>query len=456
MARKTRKKAVSAAIPTVHSHAAGIDLGSTQHWVAAPPLSDGAANVRTFATTTKELHALADWLVEQDVRTVAMESTGIYWIPLFEILEHRGLEVVLVNARHLKGVPGRKTDMLDCQWIQRLHACGLLRGSFRPEGSMAKLRVLWRHHANLVESRAQAVHWMQKSLDQMNVLVHRAVSNLVGDTGLRIVRAIVEGERDPVALAALRNRGCKKSAAEIAEYLTGTWHEEHLFNLKMALQHYDHLCAQITVYEEHLTAKMKKLQPPERAHQPVPKHPSKAKERAMASRGEQPVREELWRLLGVDLTTIDGISPPAALILVTEIGLDVSAFPSEKHFVSWLRLVPKLAISAGKPVRKKPNGTGANRVAGVLRLAAMSLSRSRTALGAEYRHIAFRKGARVAIFAMARKLATLIYRLLRYGQPYVDIGERAYEARFEAKRLKSLKASAKHLGLTLVPAGKAA
>jgi transposase len=175
----------------------------------------------------------------------------------------------------------------------------------------------------------------------------------------------------------------------------------------------------------------------------------------MLSRGEQPVREELWRLLGVDRTTIDGISPPAALILVTEIGLDVSAFPSEMHFVSWLRPVPKLAISAGKPVRKKPNGTGANRVARVLRLAAMSLSRSRTALGAEYRHIAFRKGARVAIFAMARKLAALIYRLLRYGQACVDIGERAYEARFEAKRLKSLKAPAKHLGLTLVPAAEA-
>jgi transposase len=454
--KKARKRTEPAAMPTVHPHAAGIDLGSTEHYVAVPPRPDGAANVRTFSTTTRELHVLADWLLAEGIQTVAMESTGIYWIPVFEILEDRGLEVVLVNARHLKGVPGRKTDMIDCQWIQLLHACGLLRGSFRPEASMARLRVLWRQHANLVESRVQAVHWMQKSLDQMNILVHRAVSNIVGATGLRIVRAIVDGERDPLALAAQRDRGCKKSAEQIAEYLTGTWHDEHLFNLKMALQHYDHLCAQITEYEEYLVAEMKKLQPPERAHQSVPKHPNKSKERAMRSRGEQTLREEIWRLLGVDLTTIDGISPLAALIIVTEIGCNVSAFPSEKHFISWLRLAPRLAISGGKPIRKKANGTGANRVAGVLRLAAMSLSRSRTALGAESRRIAFRKGGKVAIFALARKLATLVYRLLRYGQQYVDAGERTYEARFEARRLKSLQASAKHLGFTLVPTENAA
>lgn len=455
MSRKKKEKD-PATIPTVHEHAAGADLGSTLHWVAAPPLADGSPNVRTFGTTTKQLHEMADWLLQENVETVAMESTGIYWIPVFEVLEARGLEVVLVNARHLRGVPGRKTDMLDCPWLQRLHVCGLLRGSFRPVADIAKLRTLRRQHANLVEERVRAVHWMQKALDQMNVLVHRAVSNLVGITGMRIVRAIVAGERDPKALAELRHPSCKKSPEQIAEYLTGTWHEEHLFNLKMALEHHDHLDRQISAYEAHITDQIKKLQPPERETEHVPAHASKRKERAMRNRSEHPLREELWRFAGVDLTSIDGISPPAALIILTEIGLDLAAFPSEKHFVAWLRLTPRLAISGGRPVKKKPNGTGANRVAGVLRLAAMSLSRSRTALGAAYRRIAFRKGAKVAIFATARRLAVLVYRLLRYGQAYVDIGEKAYDARFQTRRLQSLNASAKHLGYALTPLESAA
>lgn len=463
MAKNTSKKKHNSdptTMPVVGERAAGADLGSTQHWVAAPPHPDGAPNVATFGTTTKQLHEMADWLLQEGVRSIAMESTGIYWLPVFEILEARGLQVVLVNARHMRSVPGRKTDMLDCQWLQRLHACGLLRGSFRPEAAIAQLRTLRRQVANLVAERTRAVQWMQKALDQMNVLVHRAVSELVGVTGLRIVRAIVAGQRDPAVLAALREPRCKKSPQEIAEYLTGTWHDEHLFNLAMALEHYDHLERQIGAYEDHIIEQIRALQPPERLQQPLAAHPNKAKQAAMRRRGEQPLREELWRLSGLDLTSIDGISPPAALVIVTEVGLDLSAFPSEKHFVSWLRLAPRLALSAGKVVKSRPNGMGATRVAGILRLAAMSLSRSSTALGAFYRQTAFRKGAKVAIFATARRLATLIYRLLRYGQPYLDIGEQAYQQRFRARRLRSLKQSAKHFGYSLtllddVPNGEA-
>lgn len=450
---RKRKNANATAMPVIREHVAGADLGSEQHWVAAEPHADGSPNVQTFAATTKQLHEMADWLLAQGVQSVAMESTGIYWIPVFEVLEARGLEVVLVNARHLRSVPGRKTDMLDCQWIQRLHSCGLLRGSFRPEGAIARLRSLRRQQQNFVEARVRAIQWMQKSLDQMNVLVHRAVSNLAGETGLLIVRAIVGGERDPHVLAGFRHPGCKKSQQVMAEYLTGTWHSEHLFNLAMALQHYDHLASQIATYEAEILREITALQPPERAEAHVPPHATKAKEAALRRRGEQPLRQELWRFANVDLTCIDGISPTAAMIILTEVGLDLSAFPSEKHFVAWLRLAPRLAISGGRPVKKRPNGTGANRIAGVLRMAAMSLTRSRSALGAGYRRIAFRKGAKVALFATGRRLATLIYRLLRYGQEYLDIGEKLYEQRFRDRRVRSLHVSAKELGFTLTPLG---
>lgn len=460
MAKKKREVQAPAArahaMPVIRDDVAGIDLGSKQHWVAGPPATDGSPNVKTFGTTTKELEELADWLIEQGVRSVAMESTSVYWIPVFEILEARGLEVMLVNARHLRNVPGRKTDMLDCQWIQRLHSCGLLRGSFRPEGPIARLRTLRRHQQNLIEARVRAVQWMQKSLDQMNVLVHRAVTELTGDTGMGIVRAIVAGERDPRVLASLRHHGCKTSEERMAEYLTGTWHAEHLFNLKMALEHYDHLESQIAAYEAELVREMKALQPPERVEAEVPPHANKSKARELRKRGEEPLRQELWRVAGVDLTSIDGISVPAAVAVLTEVGLDLAAFPSEKHFVAWLRLAPRLAISGGRPVKKKPNGLGANRVAGVLRLAAMSLSRSRSALGAEYRRTAARKGAKVAIFATARRIAVLAYRLLRYGQHYVDIGAQQYEERFRERRLRSLRASAHELGFSLTPVAPAA
>lgn len=453
----TRKKKVSSQkmsspyrLPVLNTLVAGVDLGSLEHWVCGPAREDGTLNVLSFGTTTPQLEKLAAWLQEQGVVSVAMESTGIYWIPLYELLESKGFEVLLVNAQHISNVPGRKTDVLDCQWIQLLHSCGLLRGSFRPDEAICALRALRRQWRNLVDERTKAVQWMQKALDQMNVQVHRAVSDLTGKTGMAIVRAIVAGERSPINLAEHRDRRCKKSIAEIADYLTGNWREEHLYNLETSLRFYDHLQSMIEKYERSLLEKMKSLQAPERRELPVPAHPNLAKEKTINKKGGQEYREALWRLLGVDLARIDGISAQTALTVTTEIGLDLSSFPSEKHFVSWLRLSPWQAYSGGKKLKKKRKPLGANKAAEALRLAAASLHSSKTALGAYYRKIARRRGAGVAIFATARKLATLIFRMLKYGQDYTDIGEQAYEERFRNRRLAGLKSSAKSMGYELV------
>jgi transposase len=431
---------------------AGLDVGSTQHWVCGPARADGVPNVRVFGTTTAQLNELADWLVQLGVKSVAMESTYVYWIPIYELLESRGLEVVLVNARQFRNVPGRpKTDFKDCQWIQLLHGCGLLRGSFRPGDAIVRLRALQRQVANLVAERTRYVQWMQKSLDQMNVQVHRAVTDITGSTGMAIVRAIVAGEREPVCLAAYRNPRCQKSVEEIAQYLTGNWREEHLFNLASALRLFDALGKEVVSYEVQLLKELEALQPPERRNEAVPPHPNKTKEKAIKSRGEQPARTTLWRFAGVDLTRIDGIASGAAQTVLTEIGPDVSAFPSEDHFVSWLRLCPRIPTSGGKPLRKRRNALGANRVAQALRMAATAVQRSKTALGAAFRRIARHKGAAIAVFAIARKLAQLVYRMLRYGQDYVDIGEIAYEQRFQVRRLASITEAARDLGYALIP-----
>ncbi len=447
------RRAKPFALPAIRQNVAGIDLGASEHWVCGPPLAEDDPNVRTFRTTTPQLEELAAWLIAQGVESVAMESTHVYWIPVYELLESKGLEVVLVNARDFHHAPGRpKTDMQDCQWLQVLHSCGLLRGSFRPAESITRLRAIQRQLGNLVEERTRFVQWMQMALDQMNVQVHRALTDLTGVTGMSIIRAIVAGERDPIQLAKFRDKRCRKSEEQIAEYLTGNWREEHLFNLTHALCLYDAAQDMIASYDARLLAEFEALQPPERKEEAVPRHPNLAKQKALTARGEQGTRTALFRFAGVDLTRIDGIATGAAQIILTEVGLDVTAFPSEKHFVSWLRLSPRVAFSAGKPLRKKSKGTGSTRIAGVLRMAALTLSRSKTALGAEFRRIARHKGGAVAVFALARKLAQLVYRMLRYGQDYVDIGEQAYEDRFRCKRIAQLHHTARELGYDLIPA----
>ncbi len=447
---KKRKKPVRA-LKTIQPDAAGIDLGSREHWVAGPPLDDNTPNVQRFGTTTPELLHLADWLKEQKVKTIAMESTGVYWIPLFEILDSRGFEVILANARQVSHVPGRKTDMLDCQWLQLLHACGLLRGSFRPSDDICRLRALLRERNTMVDQRSDWTRRMQKSLDQMNVCVHHAVSDITGVTGMAIIRAIVDGERDPLTLAQMRDRRCKKTEDQIAEELTGNWRAEHLFNLRQALKMYDQFCQVVSEYDAQILAYINTLQPTVDDDQSAPPPISKSKARDIAKKGQEPMRQALYQLTGFDLTTIDGIGVDTAAVIISELGFDFSAFPDEGHFVSYLRLAPNLSISAGKKVPSKLKGTTTSRVATALRIAALAVRNSKTALGAYYRRISRRKGASVAVFATARKLAQIIYRLVCHGQAYIDIGAKAYEAQFNNRRLKYYTKALKELGYKIKP-----
>jgi transposase len=439
-------------LPVVRPNVAGIDLGSTQHWVCAPKKGAAGREVEQFGATTPELERMAEWLKERNVESVAMESTGVYWIPPHEILERQGLEVVLVNTRELARVPGRKkTDRVDCKWIQRLHSCGLLTGSFRPNEQVCMLRTLVRDKGNLVAEMGDWLRRMQKSLDQMNVRVHRAVSDIDGVTGLAIMRAIVSGERDARKLAKLRDPRCRKSEEEIAEQLSGHWRADHLFSLQQALKMYDTIQERISDYEQEILGKLAEMEREECRGQQAPnlKNPEKAK--AIKKRGQDPMRQALYRISGVDLTGIDAIGVETVQAVLSEYGPDLSRFPTEKQFVQHVTLAPHRPTSGGKPVKKKKRGSASTRVAGALRMAALSLRHSETALGAYYRQIARRTGADVAVFASARKLATLIYRLLRWGQPYMDEGAAAYEKRYQEARLKSLTAKAKQLGYQLTP-----
>jgi len=439
-------------LKTVRSLVAGVDIGSEEHWVAGPPNEDGTENVQRFSTTSEGLAALADWLEKRKVESVAMESTGVYWIPLYELLEARGIEALLVNARDFHHAPGRpKTDRLDCQWLQRLHGCGMLRGSFRPHESFIPVRALHRQRANLVFLRTRFIQWMQKSLDQMNVQVHRAVSDLAGQTGLAIVRAIVGGERNPEVLAALRDTRCKKSAAEIGKYLTGTWREEHLFTLSSALSQYDANEKEIEKFDLELVRRLDALQLEALKEQAAPTHPKAQKEKQLRKTGGLPMRDRLWRATGTDITRIDGISTDGAQVIISELGMDVGAFPDERHFVSWLRLCPPTKISGGKQLKTRRNGLSANRIAGTLRMAALGVSKSKSAMGAYFRRVSRAKGFTTAILATARKIAQYVYRTLRYGNEYVDIGERAAEAQHEARRLVRLQNEARERGFALVP-----
>jgi transposase len=447
----SRKRRIEG-LPIVRGKVAGIDLGSERHWVCAPTMDGAAREIADFGATTPELIRLVSWLKQRHVESVAMESTGVYWIAPHEVLEAAGFEILLVDTRQLARVPGRdkKTDPTDCEWIQRLHSCGLLKGSFRPQEAICMLRTLVRDKANLVAESGDWVRRMQKSLDQMNVRVHRAVSDIDGATGMAILRAIGNGERDARTLAKLRDPRCRKSEEEIAEQLSGHWREDHLFSLGQALQMYDAIQQRIADYDQEILRKLSEMEREQTRGKPTPpvKNPQKAK--AIKKRGEEPMREALYRMSGVDLTTIDAIGVETVQVVLSEYGADLSRFPTEKEFVSHLTLAPRRPMSGGKPVRKKKRNTASTRVAGALRMAALSLRNSSTALGAYYRKIARRIGGDVAVFATARKLATLIYRLLRWGQAYVDEGAEAFEQRYAEMRLTSLKGKAKKLGYQLV------
>lgn len=438
----------------IRQNVAGIDIGSERHWVCAPTLDGSGREIADFGATTPELVRMAEWLKARRVESVAMESTGVYWIAPHEVLEGQGLQMLLVDTRQLARVPGRdkKTDPTDCEWIQRLHACGLLRGSFRPEERVCMLRTLVRDKANLVAESGDWVRRMQKSLDQMNVRVHRAVSDIDGVTGMAILRAIVGGERDGRKLAKLRDPRCRKSEKEIAEQLSGHWREDHLFSLQQAVKMYDAVQERIAAYEKEILRRLGEMERDELRGQTASPLANANKAKAIRKRGEEAKRQALFRMSGVDITHIDAIGVETVEVVLSEYGSDLSRFPTEKEFVSHVTLAPHVPTSGGKPLKKKTKPHSAStRVGAALRMAVLCLRRSQTALGAYYRRIAQRCGGDIAVFATARKLATLIFRLLRWGQPYVDEGAEAYENRYRQMRIGRLHSTAKQLGYQLAP-----
>jgi transposase len=445
MARRKKAKARRGAFSSVHPCSAGLDVGAKFHVVAVPTSMDPEP-VRTFQSFTGDLHRMAEWLKQVGVTTVAMESTGIYWIPVFEILEEHGLEVLLVNARTVKNVPGRKTDVCDAQWIQQLHEHGLLRGSFRPAPEAAALRAYLRHRDRLFDYCASHIQHMQKALLQMNIQLSHVVTDITGVTGMRIIRAIVSGERDPARLAEFRDVRCKASTKAVAQALQGNYRAEHVFALTQALELYDFYQAKAAECDARIECTLAGLSegtesPPDPL--PAPRHKARAPNAPAFD-----VRSALYRLLGVDLTQIHGLGPYVALRLVGECGTDMTKWPSAKHFTSWLTLAPGNKISGGKLLSSKTRRSS-NRAAAHLRLAAVTLGRTQTALGAFYRRLSSRVGKAKAVTATARKIAVLFYNALRYGQDYRDPGVSYYEQRYRQRVVKNLRRQAKAFGYEL-------
>src|SRR3954466_4419536 len=432
-------------IAPVHPHAAAVDIGATLHVAAVRPGCDPEP-VRTFGTFTADLHRLADWFERCGVRTVAMESTGVYWIPVYEVLEQRGFTVVLVNARDAKHVPGRKTDVSDAEWLRRLHEYGLLRASFHPEAGIAALRDYLRQRERLLDYAASHIQHMQKALTQMNLQLHHVVADITGASGLRIIRAIVGGERDPAVLAALRDHRCKASEETIRQALVGNDREEHVFALAQALDLYDTYQAKVADCDARIAAVLDRLQaerPTPAAPLPAPRHQAQT-----ANALAFPAREALHRILGVDLTQIHGLGPYLALKLVGECGTSLSAWPSAKHFTWWLGLAPSNKISGGKVLSSRTRRSS-NRAASLLRLAAVTVGRTDTALGAFFRRLSGRVGKAKAVTATARKIAVLFYNTVRHGMTYADPGASYYEERYRQRVLTNLRRRAKSLGYVL-------
>jgi transposase len=447
--RGTRRKRTSPTLlQRVNPNAAAIDCGASEHYVAVPADRD-PMNVRNFRTFTGDLHRLADWLVSCGITTVAMEATGVFWIPVYEILEERKLEVLLVNARQFRNVAGRKSDVSDAEWLQELHSVGLLRASFRPGADIVVLRGYLRHRETLVRAATTVINRMQKAMVQMNLQLQSVISDITGATGLRIVRDIVGGITDPQALAKHRDARCKATEGEITAALTGHYRAEHLFALKQNLELFDVYQAQVHACDVEIEVHLGRLA----SSTAKPANPAPTPSaRRRKPRGNEPrfeVRGLLERMTGTDLALIDGIGPYNALRLVSEIGYDMSRWPTERHFTSWLTLAPQNRISGGRLLSSK-TPPSANRAAGILRVAAMSLARTQTALGAFYRRLAYRVGKAKAITATARKLAVLVYRCLKGDIVYSDAGSAAYEARQREAALRSLRRRAHHLGFALV------
>jgi len=434
-------------LAVVHPNAAGLDIGAREIWACIPPDGQGE-NVRPFGTFTPDLYQLADWLEQNGVDTVAMESTGVYWIPAFEILEARGFQVYLVNARHIKHVPGRKSDYADCQWIQKLHALGLLTGSFRPDGEMCQLRSYLRHRAQLIQHRAPHILHIQKALQQMNLQLHHVLSDVTGATGMMILRAIVAGERDATTLAQWRDPACKASEETLVKALTGDWKEEHLFILKQSLELYDFYTAQVVACDAQLKQHYSAMKPRWDSTAQPPVALSGKRRTTSKNAPTFDVRSEMMRLIGVDLGAMKGLSDSSIQTILSEIGTDMAKWPTVKHFASWLGLAPHNDISGGKILRSHPLRTR-NRAGQAFRQAATAVSSSPSAFGAYYRRKRAQGGPQFAQVATAHKMARTVYFLLKHRAPFIEIGAQVYEQKQRDRELASLRRKAARLGFTL-------
>lgn len=431
----------------VNIDSAGIDVGSVSHFVAVPEGRD-EVTVREFKSFTADLHELADWLTRCKIKTVSMESTGIYWIPLFEILESRGFEVRLVNPRHLKNVPGRKSDVLDCQWLQQLHTFGLLLGSFRPEQQICELRAYMRQRSGLVKAISSHIQGMQKALCLMNIQLHNVLSDITGQTGFQIIRAIIAGERCAKTLAQYRDIRCKHSEEEIEKSLEGNYKAEHIFKLRQELSLYDKYQELLQECDQAVEACLCHF----KEKVDVVAKPLELAEKKKRRKNELyfDAREHLYKMIGADITRIDGIDTYSALKIIGETGLDMTRWPTVNHFASWLSLAPGTKISGGKRLSGKTKPS-ANRAAEAFRVAAFTLSNSSSALGAFLRRMKTRLGAPKAITATAHKIARLFYTMIKYGKDYKDEGAAHYEIQHRNRMMKNLQRKAAEIGYDLVP-----
>ena len=443
--RKRKKHGkMERSLPIMRPNAGGVDIGATEIFVAVPADRD-PQSVRSFPTFTEDLHVLADWLKQCRVDTVAMESTGVYWIPLFQILEARGIEVYLVNAQHVHHVPGRKSDVLDCQWLQYLHSVGLLNPSFRPEHAVCEIRSLMRHRESLVQMACVHVQHMQKSLDQMNLHIHHVISDITGVTGLAIADAIVEGKTNPRELAKLRDHRIQASLETVTKSLVGDYRPEHIFTLKQSLRAYRHYQQLITECDQEVQQRVQTFDSKDGPAAPA----------TDSSPGAAPpapgfdLHNHLDRIFGVDLTLIPGFQTLRVQTLFSELGTDLSKFPSDDRFCSWLNLCPKDGTSAGRRIRA-PKVNTKNRVANALRMAAQSLSRSKSYLGDYYRSQRARHGSMKAAKNTAHKLARILYHLITTRTPYNETVFAKLEAQNQKRRLHKLQTFASQMGYSLV------
>jgi len=447
--KRPRSKRRLEELACVNPNAAGLDIGSEEIVVAVPPDRDEQP-VRAFATFTPDLHALVDWVVACGIDTVVMESTGVFWVPIYELLEQRGIRCYLVNARHVKSVPGRTSDWNDAQWLQKLHALGLLQGSFRPDAEVRTLRTLVRYRAELIERRAPHINHMIQALKHMNIQLNLVLSDITGTTGLAILRAIVAGERDPMQLAQLRTPGCKHTEAEIAKALTGRWQAAQLFILRQSLEVFDYFTTKIAECDREIEQQYQAMESRWRVDAPLPDVPPAKPESKSKNEPSFNVRAQVARIIGVDLVAVMGLSAITVQTIISEIGTDMGRFPTVKHFCAWLGLAPRNDISGGKVLRSRTMKVR-SRANQAFRQAAQSVARSDSAVGAYYRAMRARLGPGQAIVATAHKIARIVYHLLKTGEPYREEGAAEYEQKRQARELKHLARRAQKLGYSLAP-----